>query len=125
MNLTALLRQRTDAGRPVRAALIGAGKFGSMFLSQVPTIPGLEVAVIADLDIERAKAACREVGCEVVVVIGHPGYYPRFGFAPASRKGLSCEFPVPDEVFMVAELTPGALGGRRGLVRYRPEFSGV
>src|SRR5918994_362566 len=43
MNLTALLRRRAEAGRPVRAALVGAGKFGSMFLSQVPTIPGLEV----------------------------------------------------------------------------------
>ena len=62
MNLTSLLRARTEAGRPVRAALIGAGKFGSMFLSQVPTIPGLEVAMIADLDPERARQACRNVG---------------------------------------------------------------
>jgi predicted homoserine dehydrogenase-like protein len=62
MNLTALLRRRAEAGRPVRAALIGAGKFGSMFLSQVPTIPGLQVAAIADLDPERARAACRTVG---------------------------------------------------------------
>src|ERR687885_180320 len=62
MNLTSLLRERADAGRPVRAALIGAGKFGSMFLAQVPTIPGLEVAVISDLDPERARAACRTVG---------------------------------------------------------------
>ncbi len=46
----------------MRAALIGAGKFGSMFLSQVPTIAGLEVAVIADLDPERARQACRNVG---------------------------------------------------------------
>jgi predicted homoserine dehydrogenase-like protein len=46
----------------VRAALIGAGKFGSMFLSQVPTIAGLDVAVIADLDPERARGACRNVG---------------------------------------------------------------
>ncbi|MDJ1159251.1 SAF domain-containing protein [Chelatococcus sp. SYSU_G07232] len=62
MNLTALLKQRAERGRPVRVALIGAGKFGSMFLSQVPTIPGLEVAVIADLDPERARNACRNVG---------------------------------------------------------------
>src|SRR6185436_10452027 len=62
MNLTTLLAARQQAGRPVRAALIGAGKFGSMFLSQVPTIAGLEVAVIADLDPERARAACRNVG---------------------------------------------------------------
>src|SRR3954451_2202587 len=62
MNLHRLLRQRAEAGRPVRVALIGAGKFGSMFLTQVPTTPGLEVAVIADLDPERARAACRKVG---------------------------------------------------------------
>ncbi len=62
MNLQSLLAARLDAGRPVRAGLIGAGKFGSMFLAQVPTIPGLDVAVIADLDPDRAKAACRGVG---------------------------------------------------------------
>jgi predicted homoserine dehydrogenase-like protein len=62
MNLQSLLAARVDANRPVRAGLIGAGKFGSMFLAQVPAINGLDVAVIADLDPERAKAACRTVG---------------------------------------------------------------
>ena len=62
MNLTAQLAARVEAGRPVRVGLIGAGKFGSMFLAQVPTIPGLEVATIADLDPDRARAACRVVG---------------------------------------------------------------
>src|SRR5215207_1692669 len=62
MNLIALSQARAESGRPVRAALIGAGKFGSMFLAQVPTIPGLEIAVIADLDPDRARQACRTVG---------------------------------------------------------------
>jgi predicted homoserine dehydrogenase-like protein len=62
MNLTALLGKRLETGRPVRVALIGAGKFGSMFLAQVPTITGLEVVVIADLDPDRAREACRTVG---------------------------------------------------------------
>src|SRR5256886_15555133 len=62
MNFFHMLQQRADAGRPVRVGLIGAGKFGSMFLTQVPTTPGLEVSVIADLDPERARAACRTVG---------------------------------------------------------------
>src|SRR5262245_22770161 len=66
MNLYRLLQQRAEAGRAVRVGLIGAGKFGSMFLSQVPTIPGLEVVVIADLDPERARAACRQVGWDAV-----------------------------------------------------------
>src|SRR5712675_1984036 len=62
MSLYRLLQQRAAAGRPVRVGLIGAGKFGSMFLNQVPTMPGLEVSVIADLDPERARSACRTVG---------------------------------------------------------------
>src|ERR1700692_1376321 len=62
MNLYSLLRKRVEAGRPVRVGLIGAGKFGSMFLSQVPTTLGLEVASIADLSPDRARAACRAVG---------------------------------------------------------------
>jgi len=62
MNLSYLLNARRAAGKPVRVALIGAGKFGSMFLSQVPHTPGLEVPVIVDLDPERAREACRTVG---------------------------------------------------------------
>src|ERR1700681_4192219 len=62
MNLSHLLNARRAAGRPVRVALIGAGKFGSMFLSQVPHTPGLDVPVIVDLDPERAREACRTVG---------------------------------------------------------------
>jgi predicted homoserine dehydrogenase-like protein len=70
MNLTHLLAARHASGSPVRVALIGAGKFGSMFLSQVPTIPGLEVPLIADLDPERAKAACRAVGWDEARIAG-------------------------------------------------------
>src|ERR1700679_584213 len=62
MNLHHLLNARLAAGKPVRVALIGAGKFGSMFLSQVPHTPGLEVPVIVDLDPDRARDACRTVG---------------------------------------------------------------
>jgi predicted homoserine dehydrogenase-like protein len=62
VNLSTLCKMRAEEGRPIRVGLIGAGKFGSMFLSQVPAIPGLEVAVITDLDPDRARAACREVG---------------------------------------------------------------
>lgn len=62
MNLHALLQARADANAPVRAGLIGAGKFGSMFLSQVPSTPGLQVTVIADLSPERARQSCRAVG---------------------------------------------------------------
>jgi putative acetyltransferase len=60
-----------------------------------------------------------------IIVLGHPGYYPRFGFERASRFGLRWEVACPDEAFMALELRPGALGARPGIVRYRPEFSAV
>src|SRR6195952_1910273 len=62
MNLYRLLQQRAASGKPVRVGLIGAGKFGSMFLSQVPTTPGLEVAAIADLSPAGARDPGRRVG---------------------------------------------------------------
>lgn len=66
---------------------------------------------------------CRENGYPVVVVLGHPEFYPRFGFVPSAPLGITSEYDVPEEVFMVAELEPGALAGRSGLVKYRPEFA--
>ena len=70
MNLQAMLAARLAAGRPVRAGLIGAGKFGSMFLAQVPAIDGLELALICDRDVERAKLACKTVGWDAARVAG-------------------------------------------------------
>ena len=66
---------------------------------------------------------CRNLGHEIVVVLGHPTYYPRFGFVPANPKGINCEFEVPEEAFMVLELRDGALAGRGGVVKFQPEFS--
>src|ERR1700691_368653 len=62
MNLHHLVNVRYASGKPVRVALIGAGKFGSMFLSQAPHTPGLEVPLIVDIDRDRARKACRTVG---------------------------------------------------------------
>lgn len=62
MNLARLLKARADAGRPVRVGLIGAGKFGSMFLSQVRTTPGMHLLGIADLSVPRARAALERTG---------------------------------------------------------------
>ena len=68
---------------------------------------------------------CAESGCDAVVVLGHPEYYPRFGFVPASRYGISSEYDVPDEVFMIAELQQGSLRGVSGKVSYDEAFSSV
>ncbi|MFZ5557102.1 MAG: NAD(P)H-dependent oxidoreductase [Pseudomonadota bacterium] len=62
MNLHRLLAERAAAGRALRVALIGAGKFGSMFLSQAPRAPGLHVVGIADLNPARARESLTRVG---------------------------------------------------------------
>ena len=72
--------------------------------------------------VHEGLSRCRRLGLDVVVVLGHPGYYPRFGFLPASRFGLRSEYAVPDDVFMALELAPGSLSGSAGLVRYHRAF---
>jgi len=72
--------------------------------------------------IEEALSRLRAAGCPFVVVLGHHEYYTRFGFVPASRHGLRCEWDVPDESFMVHVIDPGATAAAAGLVQYRPEF---
>ena len=62
MNLFRLLQERVAEGRPVTVGLIGAGKFGSMFLAQARTTPGLHVTAIADLDPDRPRAAMAATG---------------------------------------------------------------
>jgi predicted homoserine dehydrogenase-like protein len=98
MSLQALLAARVDAGKPVRVGLIGAGKFGSMFLAQAPGIKGLDVALICDRDVERAKHACQNVGWDA-------GRIARTRFADTGRDAC-----VDERVDVVIEATgdPGA-----------------
>jgi putative acetyltransferase len=67
----------------------------------------------------------RDLGHGVVIVVGHPEYYPRFGFAPARPLGIAAPFEVPNEAFMVLELQPNALRGIQGQVEYPKEFDQV
>ena len=68
--------------------------------------------------------ACRQHGYSAVVVVGHPEYYPRFGFEPAHTRGLTLrDFDVPQDVFMVVELAAGVRERLKGAVRYRSEFA--
>ena len=92
-------------------------------LAPMAVLPEYQRRGIGSRLVRAGLEECLRIGCDVVVVVGHSKYYPRFGFVPASQKGLKCEYQVPDEVFMVAELRPDALAGR-GLVKYRPEFGG-
>jgi putative acetyltransferase len=87
--------------------------------------PGLQRGGIGSALIEEGLRRCAKLGYGAAVVLGHPSYYPRFGFLPAHRFGLRCEFPSPPETFMAMELAPGGLEGAPALVRYHAAFSSV
>lgn len=93
-------------------------------LAPVAVLPEWQNRGVGSQLVREGLQACRKLGATAVVVLGHPEYYPRFGFVPASRFGLTCEYPVPDDVFMAQELVPGALT-EPGLVRYHPAFAAV
>jgi len=131
-----------EQARPVVSlvAVVGGAIVGHVMFSPV-TLPGdgLMLMGLAPMAVRPSHQrqrigsalvragldACRDVGAHAVVVLGHPAYYPRFGFSPASRAGLRTEYDVPNEAFMVMELVSGALGGKTGTVRYHAAFTGV
>ncbi|MEG3935991.1 MULTISPECIES: N-acetyltransferase [unclassified Microcoleus] len=92
-------------------------------LAPVAVLPNYQRQGIGTLLIREGLKECGRSGFQAVVVLGHPDFYPRFGFIPASRKTLKCEYDVPDEAFMVLELESGALQDCSGTVKYRSEFS--
>jgi len=92
-------------------------------LAPLAVLPEQQRRGIGSRLVQEGLMECRRRGHDLVFVVGHSDYYPRFGFTVAKEKGFSCEYPVPDEVFMVAELRPGALSGKQGLVKYLPEFN--
>ena len=96
-----------------------------MGLGPMAVLPGHQRKGIGSALVREGLARCRQLGCRAVVVVGHPNYYPRFGFVPGTRYSIRCEYDVPADVFMIAELEKGALKGLAGVVRYDDAFGGV
>ena len=96
--------------------------FEAIALAPMAVLPAYQRQGIGSQLVQEGLEECRRLGHEIIVVLGHPDYYPRFGFVPAKPKGIDCEFEVPDEAWMILELRQGALAGRRGTVRFQPEF---
>ena len=96
-----------------------------MGLAPMAVIPERQREGIGSSLVRAGLTAVGRLGAEAVVVLGHPEYYPRFGFTPAATFGLRSEYNVPDEVFMALEIRPGALEDVSGIVKYDPAFSQV
>lgn len=100
------------------------------------SVPALALATLAVLPAWQRQGVGRALvqeglrraqarGHRIVVVVGHPEYYPYFGFRQARPQGLECPFPVPNEAFMALALQEGALAAVRGTVIYPPAFDEV
>ena len=96
--------------------------FEAIALGTMAVLPDYQRQGIGSALVRAGLDECRRLGQEIAVVVGHPNYYPRFGFVPARAKGIDCEFEAPDEAWMALELKEGGLVGRVGTVLYRPEF---
>jgi putative acetyltransferase len=93
-------------------------------LGPMAVLPGRQGEGIGSALVREGLARCRALGEAVVFVLGHPGFYTRYGFVPASRYGIDSEYGGGD-AFMVAVLEEGALQGRQGAVFYAPAFRDV
>jgi putative acetyltransferase len=94
-------------------------------MGPVAVLPAKQRQGIGTIMIAGCLEHLRTLHNRGVVVVGEPGFYRRFGFIQAGRWGLRWEVEVAEENFLVLELTPGALAGVSGTVRYRPEFTQV
>ncbi|MEK4469600.1 MULTISPECIES: GNAT family N-acetyltransferase [Bacillus] len=95
----------------------------SLALAPVSVTPSHQKKGIGRKLIVAALEKAKELGYESVVVLGHPEYYPKFGFKKASDWNIKAPFEVPDEVFMVIELGENALQGVDGIVQYSSAFA--
>lgn len=101
--------------------------------SQVPALSLAPMAVLNDFQNQGIGSAlvrhglemCKQLGHTIVIVLGHPAYYPRFGFSTALAKNLECPYGDCGDAWMALELTTGALDGICGQVVYPPAFNGV
>jgi putative acetyltransferase len=107
---------RTDSTAGTQAA-VGAGSLG--------VLPAYQRRDIVSELVRAGLADLRKAGHGLVVVLGHPDFYPRFGFVSAENHGIRWEHDAPSEAFRVKALITGALQGVRGVAQFRPEFDGV
>jgi putative acetyltransferase len=105
--------------------LQGHPRLRIMGLAPMAVASGHQRKGVGSALVAAGLAECRRLEYGAVVVLGHANYYPLFGFFPASRAGISCEYEVPDEAFMLVELQAGYLRGASGKVKYHRAFADV
>jgi putative acetyltransferase len=95
-----------------------------MGLAPLAVVPARQRTGVGGALTRAGLERCREIGAGAVVVLGHPAYYPRFGFSRADAFGIGCQFEAPAEAWMLLELDPGYLRGAGGTARWPAAFDG-
>jgi putative acetyltransferase len=103
----------------------GDASHPGLALAPVAVTPSHQGKGIGSALIRRGLAEAGARGHGVVIVVGHPEYYPRFGFVPAQARGIHAPFPVNDASFLALALRAGGLEGIRGTVEYAPPLATV
>ena len=98
--------------------------WNALGLAPVGVLPNIQLQGIGKSLVKRGLERCRDLGSELVFVLGHQTYYPKFGFLKASLFGFTNDYQA-DEAFMVFELNPGTLEKYEGLLKYSPEFNEI
>lgn len=96
-----------------------------MGLAPMAVMTRLQKKGIGSQLVKAGLESCLAQGYDAVVVLGHPEYYPKFSFVPSVKFGIKSEYEVPDEAFMVLELTKGSLKGHQGIIKYHSAFGSV
>ncbi|HYK05763.1 MAG TPA: N-acetyltransferase [Thermoanaerobaculia bacterium] len=110
---------------PVNVELRAGGVAKILGLAPMSVVPGRQREGVGSMLVVTGLEECRLAGFRAVVVLGHPEYYPRFGFVPAARVGITSEYDVPEPVFMIKELVDGGAASLAGVARYHPAFAAV
>ena len=103
----------------------GSGSHGGVGLGPMAVLPSVQRRGVGSRLVAEGIKRLRENGHTFVVVVGHPEYYPRFGFVPASQYQVTCPWDVPDEAFMLLVLDESRASALAGVARYREEFATV
>lgn len=96
--------------------------FPALILAPIAVLPEYQKQGIGSKLVERGIVECRNQGHSLIILVGHPEYYPRFGFKSAEQYGIQHPFEVPEDVFMVYELVPNTLHNVNGVLKYSLAF---
>lgn len=98
-------------------------EFESLALAPVAVLQEFQNKGIGSELIKHAHAKAKELGFSSIILLGHPQYYPKFGYKKTSSFGIKLPFDVPEDYCMALELTDKALAKVNGMVEYPEEFS--